>query len=105
LIAEAGGVTVIAHPFARSRGATITPEVLAKLAAHGLTGVEVDHPNHDDATRAEVRGLAGELGLVRTGSSDYHGTNKNIPIGAETTDPKQFEALVERATGAHVVVG
>jgi predicted metal-dependent phosphoesterase TrpH len=105
MIADAGGVTVIAHPFARSRGATITPEALAKLAAHGLTGVEVDHPNHDEATRAEVRGLADELGLVRTGSSDYHGTNKTIPIGAETTDPLQFEALVERATGAQVVVG
>jgi predicted metal-dependent phosphoesterase TrpH len=105
LIAEAGGVTVIAHPFARSRGATITPDVLAKLAAHGLTGAEVDHPNHDEATRAELRGLARELGLVRTGSSDYHGTNKSIPIGAETTDPLQFEELVARATGAQVVVG
>jgi predicted metal-dependent phosphoesterase TrpH len=105
MIADAGGVTVIAHPFASSRGATITPEVLAKLAAHGLTGVEVDHPNHDQATRAELRGLAGELDLVQTGSSDYHGTNKNIPIGVETTDPQQFEALVARATGARVVVG
>jgi predicted metal-dependent phosphoesterase TrpH len=105
LITDAGGVTVIAHPFARSRGATITPEVLAELAVHGLTGVEVDHPNHDEATRAEVRGLADELGLLRTGSSDYHGTNKTIAIGAETTDPAQFEALVARATGTPVVVG
>jgi predicted metal-dependent phosphoesterase TrpH len=105
LIAEAGGVTVIAHPFALSRGATITPAVLADLAARGLSGVEVDHPNHDDATRAELRGLAGELGLLRTGSSDYHGTNKSIAIGAETTDPAQFEALVAGATGALSLTG
>jgi predicted metal-dependent phosphoesterase TrpH len=104
MIADAGGVTVIAHPFAFSRGATVTPEVLADLAAHGLTGVEVDHPNHEEATRAELRGLAGELGLLMTGSSDYHGTNKSIPIGAETTDPEQFEALVARATGSKLVV-
>jgi predicted metal-dependent phosphoesterase TrpH len=105
MVAEAGGVTVIAHPFARSRGATVTPEVLAELAERGLTGVEVDHPNHDEATRAELRGLAGELGMVQTGSSDYHGTNKTIPIGAETTDPEQFAALVARATGAQIMVG
>src|ERR1700716_1595588 len=105
MIADAGGVTVIAHPFAYSRGATVTPEVLAELAERGLTGVEVDHPNHDEATRAELRGLARELGMVQTGSSDYHGTNKTIAIGAETTDPEQFEALVARATGAQIVVG
>jgi predicted metal-dependent phosphoesterase TrpH len=105
MIADAGGVTVIAHPFARSRGATVTPEVLAELAERGLTGVEVDHPNHDEATRAELRGLARELGMVQTGSSDYHGTNKTIAIGAETTDPEQFEALVAHATGAKIVVG
>jgi predicted metal-dependent phosphoesterase TrpH len=104
MIANAGGVTVIAHPFARSRGSIITPEVLAELAARGMTGVEVDHPNHDEKTRAELRGLAGELGLVRTGSSDYHGTNKSIPIGAETTHPDAFAELVARATGSRVVV-
>jgi len=104
MIADAGGVTVIAHPFAFSRGATVTPEVLADLATSGLTGVEVDHPNHEEATRVELRGLAGELGLLMTGSSDYHGTNKSIPIGAETTDPEQFEALVARATGSKLVV-
>jgi predicted metal-dependent phosphoesterase TrpH len=105
MIADAGGVTVIAHPFARSRGATVTPEVLADLTAHGLTGVEIDHPNHDEQTRTELRGIADELGLIRTGSSDYHGTNKSILIGAETTDPAQLEALLARATGTKIVVG
>jgi 3',5'-nucleoside bisphosphate phosphatase len=104
MIADAGGVTVIAHPFARSRGSIITPEVLAGLAVRGMTGVEVDHPNHDEETRAELRGLARELGLVQTGSSDYHGTNKSIPIGAETTNPDAFAELVARASGSRVVV-
>nr|WP_091299417.1 PHP domain-containing protein [Amycolatopsis xylanica] len=105
MIAAAGGVTVIAHPFARSRGAVIRPETLAGLAARGLTGVEIDHPDHDAPTRAELRGLAAELGLLVTGSSDYHGTNKPTKIGAETTDPVVYEELVSRATGSSVVVG
>lgn len=105
MVAQAGGVTVLAHAFATSRGPTVTPEVIRDLAARGLAGLEVDHPNHDAATRAELRALAEELNLVRTGSSDYHGSNKTIAIGQETTEPGQFEALVERASGAEVVVG
>jgi 3',5'-nucleoside bisphosphate phosphatase len=105
MISEAGGVTVFAHPFARSRGRIVSAETIAALAGRGLTGIEVDHPNHDEATRAELRGLARELGLVQTGSSDYHGTNKAIPIGAEKTDPEAFEALVDKASGYQVVVG
>jgi predicted metal-dependent phosphoesterase TrpH len=98
MIAEAGGVTVLAHPFATSRGPTVSEETIAELAERGLTGVEVDHPDHDPETRRRLRELADELGLVRTGSSDYHGTNKTIVIGQETTDADQFEALLARAS-------
>jgi hypothetical protein len=103
MIAEAGGVTVLAHPFARSRGRIVTAEVIAELAEIGLAGVEVDHPDHDSATRTELQNLAAELGLVATGSSDYHGTNKTVRLGQETTDPDQFDALAARATGVQVV--
>ncbi|MGW4483497.1 PHP domain-containing protein [Amycolatopsis sp. NPDC004368] len=105
MIAAAGGVTVIAHPFAYSRGATISEDTLRDLARRGLTGVEVDHPNHEPPTRVRTRELADELGLVRTGSSDYHGTNKTIGLGQETTDPGQLEELVARATGSQIVKG
>ena len=47
-----------------------------------------------------MRSLATDLGLIATGSSDYHGTNKTTPIGACTTEPEQFEALVAAGTGA-----
>ncbi|MEU3275276.1 PHP domain-containing protein [Saccharomonospora sp. NPDC006951] len=105
MISAAGGVTVLAHPFAITRGPTVTPEVVAALAARGLTGIEVDHPNHDEETRASLRDLAKELDLVRTGSSDYHGTNKTIAIGQETTEPDEFEELVARASGVPVLAG
>ncbi|WP_007025437.1 PHP domain-containing protein [Saccharomonospora iraqiensis] len=98
LITAAGGATVLAHPFAGTRGPTITEETVAALAGRGLSGLEVDHPDHDPAARARLAGLADELNLVHTGSSDYHGANKSATPGQETTDPAQFTALVERAS-------
>ena len=47
-----------------------------------------------------MRGLAEDLGLISTGSSDYHGTNKTTPIGACTTAAEQYEALLAAGTGA-----
>jgi predicted metal-dependent phosphoesterase TrpH len=97
MVRAAGGVAVFAHPLARRRGRVVDKQTIAELATAGLAGLEVDHPDHAPADRALLRGLAAELDLVVTGSSDYHGTNKTTPIGAETTDPAQLEALVARA--------
>lgn len=105
MIRTAGGVAVFAHPFARRRGRVVEPSVIADLAEVGLVGVEVDHPDHTPEDRALLRRLAAELGLVCTGSSDYHGANKNVPIGAETTSPEALEELLARAGGVEVLVG
>jgi len=96
MIAEAGGVTVLAHPLAARGGRVVGEPAIAELAAAGLAGVEVDHPQHDEPARASLRGLAAELGLVPTGGSDYHGGNKPTPLGAETTAPDAFEALLAK---------
>jgi len=92
----AGGVPVMAHPGAGSRGRTVDDETIAELAAAGLAGLEVDHRDHDDATRDRLRGLAAELGLLVTGSSDYHGTGKLNRIGEHTTAPEVLAQIEER---------
>ena len=68
------------------------------LAAQGLGGVEVDHLNHSDEARTELRGLARDLDLVVTGSSDYHGAGKGpeFHLGAHTTAPEELERLLGR---------
>ncbi len=99
MVRAAGGVAVFAHPLARKRGRVVEPSVIADLVAAGLGGVEVDHPDHAPEDRELLRGLAADLGLVTTGSSDYHGTNKTTPIAAETTAVDALDALVARAVG------
>ncbi len=103
LVAAAGGVAVFAHPAASARGRTVSDDVIAEMAAAGLAGLEVDHGDHDAAARARLRSLAAELGLLTTGSSDYHGENKPVRLGAELTPEASYAAIVERATGVEVL--
>jgi predicted metal-dependent phosphoesterase TrpH len=102
LVREAGGVTVFAHPAASSRGAVVDEAAIETFASAGLDGLEVDHPDHDAPTRARLRAVARDLGLLVTGSSDYHGSVKAVEMGANTTDPEVFETLVHRARGGQV---
>ena len=99
LVKAAGGVTVIAHPRAAKRGPVIADSDIAAFAAAGLTGIEMNHPDHDAAERDQVRALAKDLNLLTTGSSDWHGERKDTRLGAETTDPEVFEALLDAASG------
>lgn len=105
LVKAAGGVTVLAHPAAVKRGRCVSESTLAELAGAGLDGIEVDHMDHDTDTRARLRGLAAELGLLTTGSSDYHGSRKTCVLGEFATDPEVYGEITRRATGAFPVPG
>lgn len=105
LVVGAGGVAVFAHPAASRRGRTVGPDVIALMAAAGLAGLEVDHVDHDERERAELRGLAAELGLLVTGSSDFHGANKAVRLGANLTSEAAYAEIVARATGLAVMAG
>ncbi|QKV92706.1 PHP domain-containing protein [Streptomyces sp. NA02950] len=105
LVKAAGGVTVFAHPLALKRGQCVPESAIGELAAAGLDGIEVDHMDHDGPTRARLRGLAAEHGLLTTGSSDYHGSRKSCSLGEYTTDPEIYGEIVRRAAGAFPVPG
>jgi 3',5'-nucleoside bisphosphate phosphatase len=103
LVHEAGGVTVFAHPLARRRGAVVDDDVIAVMAGAGLSGLEIDHPDHGPDDRAHLARMAADLGLVGTGSSDYHGTNKAIALGACTTGRVAYDQLFSRTTAREPV--
>jgi len=105
LVKNAGGVAVFAHPAASKRGRTVPESAIAELAEAGLDGIEVDHMDHAPETRARLRGLAKELGLLVTGSSDYHGSRKTCVLGEFMTDPEVYGEITRRATGAFPVPG
>jgi len=103
LIRRAGGVAVIAHPFASHRGQILKAEDFSELVAAGLNGIEVDHRDQNPDERAMLRSIAKELDLVITGSSDYHGTGKLNSLAENHTHREQWEKLETQANARRVV--
>jgi hypothetical protein len=102
-IKSAGGVAVIAHPFASRRGQILTADSFQDLVAVGLDGIEVHHRDQNAAEQQVLIEIARELHLVTTGASDYHGTGKLNAMAENTTHPAQWEALEARASARRVV--
>ena len=103
MVVRAGGVAVFAHPGASKRGRTVGDDVVATMAGAGLAGLEVDHRDNAPEARDRLRGLAADLHLLVTGSSDYHGTGKLNRIGEHTTAPQVLDAIEGLGTGTSVV--
>ncbi len=99
LIRAAGGAAVLAHPRA-GREFVVSDEEIVALAAAGLAGVEVFHPDQPEAERARLLALSHDLGLLATGGSDDHGSLSGYRIGAETAAAGVYEALVAQTTGS-----
>jgi len=105
LIRQAGGVPVIAHPAASSRGIVIDEPMLRSLVDAGLGGLEVDHRENLAHGKRTLLDWATRYDLFVTGSSDYHGTGKPNRLGEHRTARVSFDAIVAQATGSAPVVG
>ena len=73
LIAQAGGVAVLAHPMELKMGETQLQSLIGEWKAQGLSGVEVYHPSAQSNHAAFLNNLARREGLLVTGGSDFHG--------------------------------
>ena len=103
LIKSAGGVAVIAHPMASLRGRTVSVDSFTTYVAAGLDGIEVFHRDHTADQRELLKGIVKDVGVLRTGSSDYHGNGKLNELGENTTEIDAWEALEARASARRVV--
>ena len=75
LIHGAGGVAVWAHPFWDVEADAEVIATLERFRDSGLDGVEAFYVTHTQPQTDLLVEKAGELGLLTTGSSDYHGPN------------------------------
>jgi predicted metal-dependent phosphoesterase TrpH len=103
LIKAAGGVAVIAHPMASLRGRIVSVDSFAMYVEAGLDAIEVFHRDHTADQRELLMGIVKDLGVLRTGSSDYHGNGKLNELAENTTEIDQWEALEARASARRVI--
>jgi predicted metal-dependent phosphoesterase TrpH len=92
LVHQVGGIVSAAH--LKERG---TRSLLQQLRAQGLDAVETRHPSHDPDQRARLTDLALDLGLLRTGGSDWHGESigdeSHGTIGSERVPLEWLEQM------------
>lgn len=74
LIHQAGGISVLAHPYLVPGTTAQLIELVRQLRAMGLRGIEAHYPHHTPANVALYLDLARQFGLLVTGGTDFHGT-------------------------------
>ena len=104
LVRAAGGVPVLAHPFASRRQRAVAAESLPELVEAGLGGIEAEHRDQSPDEQALARRLAAEHDLVVTGSSDFHGDGKLNRLGEHTTAPESLARIEDGASGVTPVL-
>ena len=93
MILRVGGVPVLAHP-----GQLDRDELIPELVKIGLAGLEAYYPSHSRFAINHYEELARHYGLIATGGSDCHGTNKDrILMGTVTVPCKVVEELKAKA--------
>jgi len=73
VVHAAGGVAVWAHPFWDLAADVDVLDAIDRFAALGLDGVEAFYITHTEHQTRLVAGRCTQLGLLRTGSADFHG--------------------------------
>ena len=82
VIRQAGGVPVLAHPFQYQRDDEGLRALIRECMDLGLLGMECCYSGYTPEQQEYLEALADEYGLVKTGGSDFHGTNKkHIRLG------------------------
>lgn len=86
----------LAHPGLYRLGWEATEALIAYLAKLGMKGLEVYHSSHNSFQSGKLRTLARQYGLLPTGGSDFHGSNKpDISIGTGRGGLRLSDLLLE----------
>ena len=89
LINHAGGVAVWSHPAIHFRNDyDALEEMLKKLIAWGIEGVEVCNPSHTEDDVEYMESMAAKYNLLRTAGSDFHdaGNHRRGDNGLHSAD-------------------
>ena len=103
IIVRSGGVAVLAHPFQYRMDDALLRQLIEHCMGFGLRGIECRYTGYDEDMVAYLESLAARYDLVRTGGSDFHGSNKpHIALGRGLGGlrvPDEYLAELKEETG------
>ncbi len=103
VIREAGGVPVLAHPYQYRLEEPALRQLIEHCMDHGLLGMECRYSLYSEEQSLWLQKLAKEYGLLPTGGSDYHGSNKpDFALGNGTGSLAVPAAWLEELRGMAV---
>jgi predicted metal-dependent phosphoesterase TrpH len=76
LILNAGGVPILAHPILYHMSDENLDLLVSRCRDAGLMGIEALYSTYKPADERQITRLARKYGLLISGGSDFHGTNK-----------------------------
>lgn len=83
LIRQAGGVAILAHPLLYHMSSARLQQLIDDLKAAGLDGIEAIYSTYTPGEERLMKELASKNGLLISGGSDFHGSNKpSIRLGS-----------------------
>lgn len=102
-IKNSGGIPVLAHPIQlRTTNDAQLERIVKDLVDMGLQGIEVIHSDHGQREVDHYTALAQRYNLLKTGGSDFHGTNKkdiNLGTANGRKIPREWlDQLLEKAS-------
>ena len=97
IVANAGGMSSLAHP-----GLLRRDDLIPAMVEAGLTALEAFHSEHDPSTTDRYLMMAERHGLLVTGGSDYHGEHdkRRSAFGVVGLPSERFERLSARSRRA-----
>lgn len=96
-VRQAGGLSVLAHPFTLALNKSELDAFVAELAGYGLEGIEVFYSEHRPDMVRDYIEMAEKYGLLLTGGSDFHGeVNQAISIGVGFGNLRVNDDLAEK---------
>ncbi len=76
LILDAGGLPIIAHPFSYGLSEYALEEMISRFKSWGAVGIECFYPTHSYSETTYALTLCRTYGMLPSGGSDFHGSNK-----------------------------
>ncbi|WP_026508836.1 PHP domain-containing protein [Butyrivibrio sp. MC2013] len=101
MVLEAGGVPILAHPVLYHMSDARLRRLVGELKEEGLMGIEVIYSTYTPSEERDMKRIASDFGLLRSGGSDFHGANKEgIDLGSgkgRLSVPEEYYLAIREA--------